>query len=285
MITKWKVFNFKSIQKETELELAPLTVFTGANSSGKSTFLQTILLVAQTLAHKVSSRSVVLNGAFTRLGQFDDLRSVDSTADQIVIGWTCQPLHDAQSRRVLGLRSSPFYYGRSRHALSSVSCEIAFDTDDSGAQKEITQIQPRLFSSQLSALTRDPEGGDRRSFMTIRRTSISNDTSKQKWMDACDSDEPRARASLQYDVECDEGSLADIREDFVSAVPMGISNRPLAVSCSSNGCGTSGAQAVTSTASNGARLSQPKLPSPARNATLEMPSSSILIRAAAASSG
>lgn len=221
MITKWKVFNFKSIQKETELKFAPLTVFTGANSSGKSTFLQTILLVAQTLAHKVSSRSVVLNGAFTRLGQFDDLRSVDSTADQIVIGWTCQPLHDPQSRRVLGLRRSRFYYGRSRHALSSVSCEIAFDTDDSGAQKEITQIQPRLFSSQLSALIRDPEEGDRRSFVTIRRTSILSDTSKQKWMDACDSDELLARASLQYEIECDEDSLADIHEDFVSAVPAG----------------------------------------------------------------
>lgn len=221
MITKWKVFNFKSIQKETELELAPLTVFTGANSSGKSTFLQTILLVAQTLANKVSSRSVVLNGAFTRLGQFDDLRSLDSTADQIVIGWTCQLLHDPQSRRVLGLRRSPFYYDRSRPALTSVSCEIAFDADDSGAQKEITQIQPRLFSSQLSALTRDPEGGDRRSFMTIRRTSIASETLKQKWMDASDSDEPLARASLQYEVECDEDSLTDIREDFVSAVPAG----------------------------------------------------------------
>ncbi len=221
MITKWKVFNFKSIQKETELDLAPLTVFTGANSSGKSTFLQTILLVAQTLAHKVSSRSVVLNGAFTRLGQFDDLRSIDSNADQIVLGWTCQPLHDPQSRRVLGLRRSPFNYGQRRHVLSSVSCEIAFDTDDSGAQREITQIQPRLFSSQLSALTRDPEGGDRRCFMTIRRTSISSDTSKQKWMDACDSDEPLTRASLQFEVECDKDSLSDIREDFVSAVPVG----------------------------------------------------------------
>ena len=57
MITKWKVFNFKSVKKETELEFAPLTIFAGANSSGKSTFLQSILLIAQTLSHKVSSRS------------------------------------------------------------------------------------------------------------------------------------------------------------------------------------------------------------------------------------
>jgi len=221
MITKWKVFNFKSIRKETELDFAPLTIFAGANSSGKSTFLQSILLVAQTLAHKVGSRSVVLNGAFARLGQFDDLRSVDSDASQIVIGWTVQQLRNFQGRRTLGIRRHPFYYGRIRNALSSVSCEIAFDTEGSGAQKEITQIQPRLFSSQLSTLTRDPEEGDRRFFMTIRRATVTSDGAKQKWIDASDSDEPLSRTSLQYDVELDEDSLADIREDLVSAEPVG----------------------------------------------------------------
>ena len=213
MITKWKVFNFKSIRKETELDFAPLTIFAGANSSGKSTFLQPILLVAQTLAHKVTSRPVVLNGAFARLGQFDDLRSSDSNADQIVIGWTVQPLpQDWHSR-------PPVYGGRRKQVLSSVSCEIAFDTEGSGVQKEITQIQPRLFSSQLSALTQDPEEGDRRSFITIRRATATNEKSKQKWIDVSDSDE--FRSSLQFDVELDENSLTDIREELVSAEPAG----------------------------------------------------------------
>ena len=85
MITSWRVSNFKSIRDATELQLAPLTLFAGANSSGKSTFIQTILLVAQTLANKVSSRSVVLNGALTSLGQFDDLKSSGSTSEQILI--------------------------------------------------------------------------------------------------------------------------------------------------------------------------------------------------------
>ena len=219
MITKWKVFNFKSIRKETELNFAPLTIFAGANSSGKSTFLQPILLVAQTLAHKVASRPVVLNGAFARLGQFDDLRSVDSDADQIVIGWTVQPLRYSQDRRTLGIRRSPGYYGRSRQALSSVSCEIAFDTEGSGVQKEITQIQPRLFSLRLSALTQDPEEGDQRFFITIRRATATGDGAKQKWIDASDSDE--SRSTLQYDVELDENSLADIRANWVSAELVG----------------------------------------------------------------
>ncbi len=222
MITKWKIFNFKSIRKETELEFAPLTIFAGANSSGKSTVLQSILLVAQTLAHKVSSRSVVLNGVLARLGQFDDIQSVDSTADQIVIGWTCEPRHGPKGRhRLSRVNRSRYVYERSRTSLSSVTCELSFDSEASGALKEITQIQPRLFSSLLSVLFRDMEGGDLRSFMTIRRTGISSDPSKQKWMDANDSNELSTQASLQFEVECDEGSLAEIHEDFVSAVPVG----------------------------------------------------------------
>ena len=94
MLTNWKVFNFKSIREETELELSPLTIFAGANSSGKSTFIQSILLIAQTLAHKVGSRSVVLNGALTSLGQFDDLKSNGGISDQITIKCTCRPILD-----------------------------------------------------------------------------------------------------------------------------------------------------------------------------------------------
>ena len=219
MITKWKAFNFKSIRKETELDFAPLTIFAGANSSGKSTFLQPILLVSQTLAHRVTSRPVVLNGAFARLGQFDDLRSVDSDSDQIVIGWTLEPPRDFEDRRPLGLRRSQMFYSRRRRVLSSVSCEVAFDTEGSGVQREITQIQPRLFSSRLTALTQDPEEGDQRFFISIRRVNAGGDSVKQKWLDASDSDE--SRATLQYDVELDDVSLADIRDDLVSAEPAG----------------------------------------------------------------
>ena len=222
MITKWKVFNFKSIRKQTELEIAPLTVFAGVNSSGKSTFLQSILLVAQTLAHKVASRSVVLNGAFARLGQFDDLRTVDSDADQIVIGWESQPVHRFRGRHKQSFRiGDGFSHYQVMGSLASVSCDIAFDTEADGSQREITQIQPRLFSTQLSVLTRDPDGADRRFFVTIRRTKAHTDVSKQKWLDVSDNDDPLARTSLQYDVELDNESLADIREELSSAQPVG----------------------------------------------------------------
>lgn len=223
MIAKWKVFNFKSVRQETELQLAPLTVFAGANSSGKSAFLQSILLVSQTLANKVSSRSVVLNGALTKLGQFDDLKSDESDARQIVIGWTCRPVYDPQmtGRRVIGFGRTPTFYGRSAHAMSSVSCEIGFDTDDANAQREVTQIQPRLFSSVVSAVIRGADGSDRPYSIAIRRATTADTTSKHRWTEAAEEGNSLVRASLQYEVSLDDESLAEIREDLASAESIG----------------------------------------------------------------
>ncbi|MBL7117454.1 MAG: ATP-binding protein [Candidatus Syntrophoarchaeum sp.] len=47
MLSKVKIGNFKSIE-ELELELAPLTIFVGPNSSGKSNVLENIAILAQT---------------------------------------------------------------------------------------------------------------------------------------------------------------------------------------------------------------------------------------------
>ena len=143
MITKWKVFNFKSIREETELDLGPLTIFAGANSSGKSTFIQSVLLVAQTLAHKVGSRSVVLNGALTSLGQFDDLKSNGGASDQITIKCTCRPLPDQDA--AIGRRSQfaprgAIYYGPRSNQLQEIACEISFDADASSSQRDLFQI-------------------------------------------------------------------------------------------------------------------------------------------------
>ena len=228
MIKQWKVFNFKSVRTETELELAPLTIFAGANSTGKSTLLQSMLIVAQTLGHKVSSRSVVLNGALARLGQFDDLKSADSDANQIVIGWVCQPDRDVArsgGEAAPFQRSSPFFSRRER-TLTSVSCDVAFDTQDTGEQREVTQVRPRLFSTILTAVMRDPDGGDTKCSMSIRRASNSDFADKRKWIEAVPEFAPgQARDSLDYQVDLDGDSLAELHDELPSAEPVGCTVR------------------------------------------------------------
>ena len=61
-ITAIKVRGFKSIYDETELENQPLTILAGANSSGKSSMMQPLLLLKQTLEATYDPGPLLLNG-------------------------------------------------------------------------------------------------------------------------------------------------------------------------------------------------------------------------------
>ena len=222
MITKWKVFNFKSIREETELDLGPLTIFAGANSSGKSTFIQSILLVAQTLAHKVGSRSVVLNGALTSLGQFDDLKSNGSESDQITIKGTCRPLPDQEAvirRKPQFPSRGAIYYGPQANQLQEIACELSFDADPSSSQRDLFQIQPRLFATQLSCVYRDEDNVDEKADISIHHSAKV--ISEIEGADGASEIDDQLRAGLAYAVELDEDFMTEVKEDFRSAKPIG----------------------------------------------------------------
>ncbi len=222
MITKWKVFNFKSIREETELDLGPLTIFAGANSSGKSTFIQSVLLVAQTLAHKVGSRSVVLNGALTSLGQFDDLKSNGGESDQITIKCTCRPLTDQEAaipRRSQFAPRGAIYYGPRSDQLQEIACEISFDADPSSSERDLFQIQPRLFATQLSCVSRDEDNVDQKADISIHHSTKA--ISEIEGADVASEIDDQLRAGLAYAVELDENFMTEVKEDFRSAKPIG----------------------------------------------------------------
>ena len=48
-ITKIAVKGFKSIAEEREIDIRPLTILAGANSSGKSSIMQPLLMLKQTM--------------------------------------------------------------------------------------------------------------------------------------------------------------------------------------------------------------------------------------------
>ena len=48
-ITRISVSGYKSLAEECSIEIAPLTILSGANSSGKSSIMQPLLLMKQTL--------------------------------------------------------------------------------------------------------------------------------------------------------------------------------------------------------------------------------------------
>jgi hypothetical protein len=72
-ITRIAVEGFKSISKRQEIEIAPLTILAGANSSGKSSIMQPLLMLKQTLEAPYDPGPLKIDGPnveFTNIDQF-----------------------------------------------------------------------------------------------------------------------------------------------------------------------------------------------------------------------
>src|SRR6266851_1407834 len=223
MITKWKLSNFKSVRKETELPFAPLTIFAGANSSGKSSWIQSILMISQTLAHRISSRSVVLNGVLSRLGQFDDLRSFDSEMPGIVIGWECRPWIDqGQVGALFPAHRTPSGV-RQFENIKSVCCEISFDAAPSPPEPETSQLHPSLVSTTLSCISKDEEGNAIGSRVKISRTDNFNQKVSGLTIPISSQETQNKilQQSLEFDVSLDDPSIDEIHENLASALVVG----------------------------------------------------------------
>lgn len=82
MLENIELHNFKSARK-LGVKLSPLTVLTGLNGSGKSTVLQSIALLKQSLRGGVASQELRLQGELVRLGRSEDVRFEDAAEDEI----------------------------------------------------------------------------------------------------------------------------------------------------------------------------------------------------------
>lgn len=74
-ITKISVQGFKSLYDETSIEIRPLTLLAGVNSSGKSSIMQPLLLMKQTLEAQYEPRVFALSGANVRFDRYDEFLS------------------------------------------------------------------------------------------------------------------------------------------------------------------------------------------------------------------
>lgn len=71
-LQKWELEGFRSVRDKISIDLGQMNVLVGANSAGKSTLIQSILLAAQTLGTAWTPRPLLLNGSLVQLGLPDD---------------------------------------------------------------------------------------------------------------------------------------------------------------------------------------------------------------------
>lgn len=73
MIRTLRLTNFKAFEDTGDVELKPITVLAGPNSGGKSSILQSLLLLKQTLETVRPNVQLSLDGRFVQCSSFDEL--------------------------------------------------------------------------------------------------------------------------------------------------------------------------------------------------------------------
>ena len=83
-LTEVRLENFKSVVN-ARVFLSPLTVIVGRNSTGKSTLLQSILVIAQSIMSEVGSGEFPFNGELVRLGTFEEVLNFQQSQESPTI--------------------------------------------------------------------------------------------------------------------------------------------------------------------------------------------------------
>lgn len=73
MLKSISLENYKCFRNSGEIEIAPLTVLCGINSSGKSSIINSLLLLKQSYEDNSISNNMKLNGAYVKGGRFKDI--------------------------------------------------------------------------------------------------------------------------------------------------------------------------------------------------------------------
>lgn len=93
LVSSLRFGNYRTFQRETDFELAPITILTGPNSSGKSSVLKALLLLKES-AKRNGLEYLDFAGGGHHLGSFDSVVSHDGESDCLTFGLSLPAVSD-----------------------------------------------------------------------------------------------------------------------------------------------------------------------------------------------
>jgi predicted ATPase len=87
MISKIYLKNFKALRDTGELEIKPITFLVGPNSSGKTSLIQSILALRQTVRSQDPQTPLILDDEYINLGSYRDVVFKHNEKNEICIGF------------------------------------------------------------------------------------------------------------------------------------------------------------------------------------------------------
>ena len=147
-ITKIAVSGFKSLAEECAIDIRPLTILAGANSSGKSSIMQPLLMLKQTLEAPYDPGPLLIEGPnvqFTLAEQFLSKLIGEERADCFQIGIETRDSEFFSSVRTI------FKKGQSEIELVEMTDKSGSVARPSGRPKHIT-LYPEMPIEEIEAL-------------------------------------------------------------------------------------------------------------------------------------
>jgi hypothetical protein len=152
-ITGISVRGYKSLYEECSVEIRPLTILAGANSSGKSSIMQPLLLLKQTLEATYDPGPLLLHGPnvrFTLAGQLFSQLSEKNSSDRFSVqieintGQSLTTLFKKHPKSALEIVEMTYMDKEIKFTLSDKMSE---GDRISALSKQVEQMSARLFKS------------------------------------------------------------------------------------------------------------------------------------------
>lgn len=161
MKIKYQIENFKAFSNSGIIELSPITVLCGANSSGKSSIIKSILLAKQSASDRRSAlkstspaQPMILNGPLTKLGAWSDVVHGRDRSKSINFNWSVQ-LSNAEHDEVMGRHNQRAWPSRNADVKSedhkSIALTITVSSDHS--MREELSVMVEKWTASINNLS------------------------------------------------------------------------------------------------------------------------------------
>ncbi len=144
MITEYSLENFKAFAEEQNIKLRPITLIYGQNSSGKSSILQSLLLLKQTIDHSENPQTLVLpKGNLVDLGgvrEFINAHDVNKKFSFRITFAVDQSINKLSSTFSKALR---------KMKIEKVGLNVQMGYDEKNSSARLEQIQVYIDNTEL----------------------------------------------------------------------------------------------------------------------------------------
>ncbi|NER23054.1 MAG: DUF3696 domain-containing protein [Symploca sp. SIO1C2] len=175
-ITAIKIAGYKSLYDESVIDISSLTILAGANSSGKSSIMQPVLLMKQTLEANYDPGALLINGPNLKFTSAEQLLAINSTekAKEFKVGIevdgnetiTCS--FGKQPQQPIDLVSMEYEGEGTQFQISpEMKYETLFAMLPPSSIQDINQVAVRSFLQKKEPESKSPEVIRNRCFFEI----------------------------------------------------------------------------------------------------------------------